>query len=125
MNRSIYCAPCLLLIAVWGCAEQNSPSTGGRYDLGDRVLASTQAGGQPAAAKPVGGAVSEPPPKKIIHTATIDLSVEDFSVAEKKIARQVREASGYVADFREGRVQGTRTSGRWMARVPAERFDAF
>jgi hypothetical protein len=37
----------------------------------------------------------------------------------------VKESGGYVAEFRELRADGRRTWGKWVTRVPVERFDAF
>lgn len=121
MKRTCLLAP--LALCLVACAQSDMPGAG-RYDLGDRILASADAPAKPA----VSGQNEATPPvpaKKIIHNAKLELRVEDFAAAEKRIAVLVREANGYIAEFRESRQQGQRTSGAWVTRVPVEKFEGF
>jgi hypothetical protein len=122
MNRLPAIALLSVFLAACGRAPE-MPADAGRYDLGDRVLTSVNAvqpnGGERPAELP------QAPAKRIIHTATLALRADDFAKAERRIASLVREASGYVAEFREYRHEGKRTNGNWTTRIPAERFDLF
>jgi hypothetical protein len=71
------------------------------------------------------GAVPEGLPRKIIYTAEVALSVEDFGAVADQIARLVGQYGGYIAESDTQGRPGAGRSGRWKARVPVERFDAF
>ncbi|HZL90327.1 MAG TPA: DUF4349 domain-containing protein [Pirellulaceae bacterium] len=62
--------------------------------------------------------------RKIIYKATLSLTVEDFGETEKAITALVKEAGGYVAQFREDRPPGSVRGGQWVLRVPVDKFDA-
>lgn len=62
--------------------------------------------------------------RKIIYKATLTLTVEDFGATEKAMAALVKEAGGYVSQFREDRPPGSIRGGQWVLRVPVEKFDA-
>ena len=117
VRRCCVLALCLLLVSCGRAPE--IPEGAGRYDLGDKVLTSVSAPEQP------GAVIPHAPSKRIIHHATLALRADDFSKAEKRIVALVRESKGYVAEFREHRHEGKRTSGNWITRVPAERFEVF
>ena len=68
-----------------------------------------------------GGKAAE---RKIIYKATLTLTVEDFGVTEKAIAKLVNQAGGYVSQFREDRPPGSLRGGQWVLRVPVEKFDS-
>ncbi|NOX55492.1 MAG: DUF4349 domain-containing protein [Planctomycetes bacterium] len=63
--------------------------------------------------------------RKIIYEAEINLVVTDFARAESEIPRLVEKHGGYLADVFIDRTAGERQSGRWVARIPADRFEAF
>jgi len=62
---------------------------------------------------------------KIIYVADVGLVVDDFAVAEKRIPELVGEFSGYMSDVTVSRSSGYSRSGRWVARIPVARFEAF
>lgn len=78
-------------------------------------------GGGAAAADPVPEAL----PRKIIYTADVALSVEDFGKAAEQVARLVAQYGGYIAESDTQGRPGAGRSGTWKARVPAEKFDGF
>ena len=82
------------------------------------VLQFAQAGGQ--AAEPPAAARSE---RKIIYTADVALLVKDFSDIQQRIPELVRRLDGYVADLQVHQTEGQRRSGKWVVRVPVERFE--
>ncbi len=63
--------------------------------------------------------------RKLIYTAEADLIVEDFDPVAAAVERLVREHGGFIASSRLGSTRGTRRSGTWQARIPADRFEAF
>jgi uncharacterized coiled-coil protein SlyX len=64
------------------------------------------------------------PDRKIIYVADVSLVVQDFSRTEKELPALVRQAGGYLADVSIDRSRGQQLSGRWMVRVPVDRFEA-
>lgn len=63
--------------------------------------------------------------RKIIFVAEVELIVKDFSAIEGRVPGLVEEHGGYLADAAIDRTQGRSRSGRWVARVPVERFEHF
>jgi hypothetical protein len=55
----------------------------------------------------------------------VTLVVEDFSKTEKKLPALVTGVGGYLADVSVDRSQGEHRAGRWVARVPVDKFEAF
>ena len=75
---------------------------------------------------PAEAAVPNPAvPRKIIYNADLVVTVERFSAADAALARLIKEHGGYVAQSDVAGSPGTARSGRWVARVPVERLDAF
>ena len=63
--------------------------------------------------------------RKIIYTAQVNLVVEDFIGADARLRALVAEFAGYLAEYREDRTQGERLAGRWVVRVPVDRYEPF
>jgi type II secretory pathway pseudopilin PulG len=82
---------------------------------------------QAASGKTESDAVKIPPadPRKIVYTAEIVLSVEDFSRAERALAREVKAEGGYFADTELTGSSGASRFGTWKVRIPVDRFDRF
>ncbi len=78
---------------------------------------------QPAPAKPV---PAEPLPRKIIHTADMQVIVEDFERAQLGLEQLIDEHKGsYVAKADISGSSGAPRHGRWTIRVPVAIFEAF
>ena len=63
--------------------------------------------------------------RQIIYRASLLLYVTDFGAADQQIQKLTKDAGGYIAQFREDRPSGSIRGGKWTARVPQEKFDAF
>ena len=63
--------------------------------------------------------------RQIIYRATLLLYVQDFGAADRQIQKLIKDTGGYVAQFREDRPSGSIRGGKWTARVPGEKFNAF
>jgi hypothetical protein len=63
--------------------------------------------------------------RKIIYTAEVALVTDDFAAAEQGVPRLIKEHGGYISQGEVQRTSGAERSGRWVARVPVDRFDAF
>jgi hypothetical protein len=74
----------------------------------------TQADGDGAAAQ-----------RKIIYTAQISLIVQDFAKVETEVNQVVEQFGGYVAGSQVDSTQSVQRSGRWVLRIPVDRFDSF
>lgn len=90
---------------------------------GEQVL-QTEAAGESKATS-AGDASTAAIQRKIIYVAEVQLVVEDFATAEQRIPQLVAEHGGCLADMDVHRTQDRARSGRWVARIPVERFDAF
>jgi len=63
--------------------------------------------------------------RKIIHVAELSLVTPEFSQLESAIPALVKKHRGYLSDANIDRTIGQRRTGRWVARLPVEEFDAF
>jgi hypothetical protein len=70
-------------------------------------------------------AIPSPADRKIIYVADLTLIVEDFSRTAKELPELVKQAGGYLSDVAIDRSSGEQRSGRWVVRVPVDRFDGF
>ena len=70
---------------------------------------------------------SEPPTadRQIIYRASINLHVKSFADTDRKITALVSDAGGYISQFNEDRSYGTQRGGRWMLRLPTQKFSSF
>jgi hypothetical protein len=79
-----------------------------------------QAPGQAQPAKP------EPVSRKIIYTASVEITVEKFEAAEQELLQLVKAQDGaYIAKSDVRGSPGTPRSGTWTIRVPVAGFEAF
>lgn len=63
--------------------------------------------------------------RKIIYEAELHLVVEDLAAAEQKVTQLVKQHAGYLSEGSVQRRQGTPLTGRWVARIPVEQYEAF
>ena len=63
--------------------------------------------------------------RKIIYTAEVTLVTDDFGAAEQGVPKLIKQHGGYISEGAVERTSGASRSGRWVARVPVDRFDAF
>jgi hypothetical protein len=63
--------------------------------------------------------------RKIIQTADLSLVVDDFTTWEQRLTELVAKFGGYIAESKVDRTQGSQRTGRWVVRVPVEKFDSF
>lgn len=119
----------LLVAATVGCDDkkagmgpQSSPIA---LDQADAKAA--KQGNAPAAE--AGGAPAVPPTsevqRKVIQTADLDILVTDFEEARRQFTKLIVDHKGYIAksDF-QGNV-GSKRTGTWTVRVPADTFQTF
>jgi hypothetical protein len=64
-------------------------------------------------------------PRKIIYTATVEMTVEDLTGSGKKLLSLVQKHHGYVASTQVGGDPGAPRKGQWTLRVPVGEFDTF
>jgi hypothetical protein len=69
--------------------------------------------------------ISSPLDRRIIYVADLTLIVQDFSRTAKELPELVKQAGGYLSDVAIDRSSGEQRSGRWVVRVPVDRFDDF
>lgn len=63
--------------------------------------------------------------RKIIHTATVELVVENFDPVQAQVEAVVRQFDGYVARSNVSGLPGRPRSGQWTVRVPVARYEGF
>jgi hypothetical protein len=63
--------------------------------------------------------------RKIIYTAEVHLVTEDFERTEAGVPKLIKQHGGYISEGGVQRTYGDGRTGRWVARVPVDRFDAF
>lgn len=109
-----------LLIGLAGCAGA-SDSSMRLATTGDVANVSLDG----AAGGSIERATAETPTdtKRIIYEADLTLVVDSLNDFEQNLPRLVREHGGYIGDAQADRTEGARPSGRWVVRVPVERFE--
>jgi hypothetical protein len=80
-----------------------------------------EAGGDQKAPAQDGGATS----RRVIHTATLELLVDDIEPARQALLRLVEEYKGFVAGSETGGSPGVPRSGHWTVRVPVAKYSEF
>ena len=80
--------------------------------------------GQEAVPPGAGAAVAQIE-RKIIYVADVSLVVEDFAQTEEELPELVKQFDGYLAETTVDRTHGEYRSGRWTARIPVAKYDAF
>jgi hypothetical protein len=63
--------------------------------------------------------------RKIIQTATLDVLVSDFDKARADLAKLIEDYKGYISKSEFNGNVGSKRSGTWTIRVPAEWFQPF
>jgi hypothetical protein len=123
-------AACILLV---GCGDtlrkSEKKTTTTTTEKGDVAYANYSSAKSDAskAASPAASAeqAATPENRKIIYTAEVRLVTDDFERAEVGVPKLIKEYGGYIAEGGVQRTYGDQRSGRWVARVPVDRFDAF
>jgi uncharacterized coiled-coil protein SlyX len=94
---------------------------------GDRTLALADASAAMATdGKTKASAAATPAAdRKVIYVADVTLVVMDFSKTEKELPALVVRFGGYLAEVSVDQSRGEHRGGRWVARVPAEKFEGF
>jgi hypothetical protein len=98
--------------AVVGCSS-SSP-----VERAQREVAMAQKAQAPAPA-------AEATPRRVIHTATLELLVDDIEAARQTLLRLVEDSKGFVAGSETGDSPGTSRSGHWTVRVPVAKYSEF
>lgn len=118
--------PLCLLVGFLGCGAQ--PLGSGHAPSFEATLTSSDATtgqvGEPQAADDTTLAKAGAG-RQIIHRATLVLHVQDFNEVDRRIASLIKDAGGYIAQFREDRSSGAQRGGQWTVRLPVQRFDQF
>ncbi|MEM6329233.1 MAG: DUF4349 domain-containing protein [Planctomycetota bacterium] len=140
-----FCLAAALLVLAVGCgqaARESARAPSYAYDVSDKPasaapvdagrlarFASDDGVAESLSSPPADGSAAAEPAaaaaRKIIYQARVDLVVEDFSPMEGDVARLIAEHGGYLANLQLSRNTGDNRSGRWVARVPVDRFEAF
>lgn len=63
--------------------------------------------------------------RKIIYQATVSLVVDDFDAANEDIQKLVAQLKGYMGETSVDRTQGEYRTGRWVARIPVDKYPEF
>ncbi len=90
---------------------------------GALVVAGSTTAGQTGEKIP--SSASLPSDRKIVYVAEVSLVVEHFERIDKELPALIRQVGGYLADSSVAREQGEQRSGRWVARVPVDKFETF
>src|SRR5947209_5688039 len=99
----------------FGCAQQKPPN-------GEPQTKELKKG---EAVDGKAGPAQEDFPRKIIYTARVDLDVNDFDAATKKVGQIADQYKGYVAASYVTGSPGSPRNGSWTIRVPVESFEPF
>ena len=126
MRRVLLLTGFLLLVGCGAWSASESPREAAQIAAldADYQSASTDDAASDATSDTSTAALQQPS-RKIIYDAEVTVVVNDFAAAEKAIARLVTDHGGYLADVSIDRAAGEQRSGRWKARIPVDRFDAF
>jgi hypothetical protein len=63
--------------------------------------------------------------RRVVHTANLELLVDDFEPARKELLRLVADNKGFVAASETGGSPGVPRSGRWTLRIPVAKYPEF
>ena len=119
-------APFLFGCTLLGCGERSSTYYAAVEQTAAPDVASVaEDAAQPGRAPAMGRESPEESARRIIYVAEVELVVKDFSSIEGRVPELVEKFGGYLADAAIDRTQGRSRSGRWVARVPVERFEEF
>ena len=121
--QKILCWGWILLLFI-GCGGKNAEY----FAEGQKAPAEAEKGAeQPAAAPqaPQNAGAEKGGERKIIYEGRVSLVVEKFEDMETAIPDLVKKYDGYMAEANVNRTEGRERRGRWVARIPAERFADF
>ncbi|WP_435020858.1 DUF4349 domain-containing protein [Tundrisphaera sp. TA3] len=120
----------LAFLVIWGsgceaksAARRAVAESTARADAGFETPAESPIA--PAAPGAADQALKAGAARKIIFTADVAVTVEDFARAEAAMTRLVAAQGGYLAESNVTGSPGAHRSGHWKARVPVDHFDAF
>lgn len=120
MHRFVSCGVLAVLV---GCSSQTSRNASpASLSPAERTVELPEQNQSEAGVTETQAAIRE---RKIIYEAQVTLVVEDFSKTEREVPELVKQHSGYSAEVEVDRTQGERLSGRWVVRIPVDRYDAF
>jgi hypothetical protein len=80
---------------------------------------------QPQAVGDISGGEIVVPERKIIYEADVTVVVKDFAKIEKGVPELVKSHGGYLSEVEIDRAQGRYLTGRWVARIPVDRYNDF
>jgi hypothetical protein len=105
--------PTLILVCAAGCSS-SAP-----------VEQAAAAPRENAPPKEVQAAEGEPTARRVVHTANLELLVDDFEPARQQLLRLVDDNKGFVAASETGGSPGVPRSGRWTLRIPVAKYPEF
>ncbi len=100
--------------------EEASTDSGARFDAVESRPETTQVSLSQDPSSP-GDAAQ----RKLIYEAELRVVVDNFDQIERDILGLIESAGGYQADISIDRQRRRRRSGRWVARIPVSRYQAF
>jgi len=83
------------------------------------------ADGAPGGEGPLAPATEVRAERKIIYTADVTVTTDDFAKAETGVSKLVKAHGGYVFQSDVAHPRGGRRSGRWSIRIPVLNFHKF
>ena len=111
-----------------GCGSQPA-NEAGRVGRALEVASRSMPSARPESATPGADETENIDPisqqRKIIYTAQVSLVVADFAKAETRVAELVKRFGGYIAESNVDRTQGSQRTGKWVVRVPVDKFNEF
>jgi hypothetical protein len=112
----------LSLLGCGGSALKESLPGDALEDRADAVAAAPIAGEPRPEQKPERAAGL---PRKIIYNADLWVVVKDVATAEERLRQLVKEHGGFVAAAESSGASGSRRTGMWKVRLPADRLEDF
>lgn len=114
----------LSLALVVGCGPSSPRQDSAKLALG--APADRDGEKKPPAAPPGGGKLGEPEKeavsRKVIYSATVEVTVKDVDAARGEVERLVEAHKGYVAKSDVTGTAGSRRSATYTLKVPADTF---
>jgi hypothetical protein len=104
-----------------GCGGASGPQGGNEGKFALEALE----GNAPAPAGADPAKVEAPAPRKIIYTGQTDLIADDFEKAGQELRQLVEQFGGYLDKSEVRSAPGSPRYGRWVIRVPVEKFEDF
>lgn len=126
-----------VVASVTGCAPGGNPSADSKsMNSAAKMSALPASGPAPVAiefraertaeaGKKTDAPLSDPMPRKIVYSATVDMNTTKFTVATARLVGATKENGGYVAQTSVTGASGETKTGVWKLRVPAERYETF